>query len=91
MVDTAKTVPAVFDMGMDAAQSAVVDAAVRKFGSTWFTVGMFCEHTDAHASDCLPVFRSLVDIGVLRCPLNDGGCFQYEIIPEMVRRARAHQ
>lgn len=76
------------DMGMTEGQEDLIAIAVRKFKSTTFTAGMLCEVSDNSASDCVKMLDELHAIGVVRCPVNDGGSILYEVMPEMVYRAK---
>jgi len=74
-------------MGMTRTQEGIIEIAVQKFGGTQFTIGMLCEAGGGGAEDCVDMMRDLHAIGAVRCPVNDGGCALYEIIPELVWRA----
>ncbi len=74
-------------MGMTDKQEAMIEIAITKFGSTTFTGGMLCEASGGSAMDCTNELEELRIIGVVRCPVNDGGCRLYEVIPELVYRA----
>jgi len=75
------------DMGMTDKQEAMVKIAIQKFGSTQFTVGMLCEAAGGSAEDCIKELTVMHALGAVRCPVNDGGCNLYEVIPELVYRA----
>jgi len=74
-------------MGMTDKQEAMIEIAITKFGSTTFTGGMLCEASGGAAAECVKELDLLHAIGVVRCPVNDGGCKLYEVIPELVYRA----
>jgi len=74
-------------MGMTDRQEAMIDIACTKFGGTTFTVGMLCEAAGGSAEDCIKELTAMHAMGVVRCPVNDGGCVLYEVIPELVYRA----
>lgn len=74
-------------MGMTDRQEAMVTIAVQKFGSTTFTVGMLCEAAGGNADDCIKELNAMHALGAVRCPVNDGGCKLYEVMPELVYRA----
>jgi len=76
-------------LGMTDKQEDLVDIAITKFQGSTFTVGMLCEASGAKASDCVDMMHELHAIGAVRCPVNDGGCALYEVIPELVFRAAA--
>jgi len=78
-------------MGMTDKQEAMVQIAVTKFGSTTFTVGMLCEAAGGSPADCIKELAVMHELGVVRCPINDGGCKLYEVIPELVYRATRHR
>ncbi len=80
-------VPNTGPMGMNANQAGLVQAAVDRFGSTPFTIGMLCEATGTLAADCLDLADQCHRLGTLRCPVNDGGHVVYEVMPELARRA----
>lgn len=75
------------DHGMSPEQSTVCRTAALKFKTSWFTIGMFCEHAKVLGTDCLPVFDELVSIGCIRKPHNDGGAEFYQVVPELAMRA----
>jgi len=74
-------------MGMTEKQEAMVTIAIQKFGSSTFTVGMLCEAAGGSPEDCIKELTVMHSIGAVRCPVNDGGCKLYEVIPELVYRA----
>lgn len=74
-------------MGMTDKQEAMARIAIQKFGSTQFTVGMLCEAAGGSAADCIKELAVMHELGAVRCPVNDGGCKLYEVIPELVYRA----
>jgi len=76
-------------MGMTDKQEDVIDIAINKFQASTFTAGMLCEASGESATDCVKLLKELHAIGAVRCPVNDGGCALYEVIPELVFRAAA--
>jgi len=78
-------------MGMTDKQEAMIEIAITKFGSTTFTVGMLCESAGGSAEDCIKELTAMHALGAVRCPVNDGGCVLYEVIPELVYRAVARR
>jgi len=74
-------------MGMSDRQAAMIEIACTKFGGTTFTVGMLCEAAGGNADDCIKELTAMHAIGAVRCPVNDGGCMLYEVMPELVHRA----
>jgi len=74
-------------MGMTDRQEAIVTIAIQKFGSSTFTVGMLCEGAGGSAEDCIKELTAMHALGAVRCPVNDGGCKLYEVMPELVYRA----
>ncbi len=87
MADATARIAAPAAMGMTEDQAALIQSAVDRFGSTPFTIGMLCETTGASAKDCIALAKGCHELGVLRCPVNDGGHVVYEVMPELVRRA----
>ncbi len=75
-------------MGMTSSQASMIQSAIVRFGSTPFTIGMLCETTNASAKDCIALAKGCHELGVLRCPVNDGGHVVYEVMPELVHRAQ---
>lgn len=75
--------------GMTAEQARVASAIATTLRSQPFSIGMFCERAGLEGEECLAVFGALHSIGVLRCPVNDGGCALYQLVPELVRRYNA--
>jgi len=71
-----------YPYGMNAVQNATVDKIIGSIGEGPFQIGAFCQRTGEAAGDCFDTFAELVDLGVLRCPVNDGGCKLYQLIPE---------
>lgn len=72
--------------GMTAEQARVASAIATTLRDQPFSVGQFCERAGLNGDECLAVFHDLHSIGVLRCPVNDGGCALYQLVPELVRR-----
>lgn len=72
--------------GMTAEQARVATAIGTAMKSQPFSVGQFCERAGLNGDECLAVFNQLHSIGVLRCPVNDGGCALFQLVPDLVRR-----
>jgi len=70
--------------GMNGEQTELVKKLSTSLKATPFTVGMACDKAGVHEEHCLEIFPQLCDLGVLRCPVNDGGMKLYEIALEVV-------
>jgi len=63
----------------------MLDACVELFGSTWFTVSMYCQgRQGVDAADCLNKLTVLHACGCVRKPVNDGGQEYFEVMPGIV-------
>jgi len=84
---TGRQVASSFAYGMNAEQDAVVKKIQQTVRSSPFSIGAFCQASGGDADHCLEVFPQLVDLGVLRCPVNDGGCSLFQLVPEFTPAA----
>ena len=74
--------------GLTPLQEKITEYCVGAFGDTSFTVAMFCAQTGLSAVEALDAMMGLHLIGVLRCPVNDGGQCLYQVIPGVVHPRR---
>lgn len=84
MADARAAVPVTYKYGMTAAQAETVEQIAGRLGTQPFSIGQFCNVTGRKAADCTSVFAELVALGALRCPVNDGGCQLYQLVPDLV-------
>jgi len=84
----AMTASDAYPYGMSKAQYATVQKVQGSIGEGPFSIGAFCQRTGDKASGCIEIFAELVELGVLRCPVNDGGCNLFQLVPEF-SQARA--
>lgn len=78
-----------FAYGMSEEEYRICEAIAAVLKDQQFTIGQFCERTGLLAQDCVHAFERLHAIGVVRCPINDGGCGLYQLVPDLVRRLNA--
>jgi len=70
--------------GMTAQETKLVNSLVVAFGDKTFTIGLAADKAGSSAEDCEKLFPKLCALGVLRCPVNDGGMALYQIALEVV-------
>ncbi len=68
--------------GMNAEQWAVTQAIKQSVRGGPFSIGAFCQTGGGNPDRCVVIFPQLVELGVLRCPVNDGGCNLFQLVPE---------
>lgn len=70
--------------GMTHEQSALVEKLRAALREQPFTIGLACDKAGVGMEDCLELFPQLCQLGVLRCPVNDGGMALYQLALEVV-------
>lgn len=70
--------------GMNDAQAALIKKIVVAVKDQPFTIGLVCDKAGVAAVACEKEFPQLCKLGVLRCPVNDGGMHLYQVALEVV-------
>ncbi len=70
--------------GLTEMQSKVTEFCKNAFGDTSFTVAMFCAQTGVAAKEGCDCMTELHALGIVRCPVNDGGQVLYQVMPGVV-------
>lgn len=71
--------------GMSPEQTAVVKKLATALKTQPFTIGLAADKASVDAKVSEKMFPDLCALGVLRCPVNDGGMALYELSLEVVQ------
>jgi len=70
--------------GLTDMQGRASKFCVSAFGDGQFTVAMLCAQTGLDADIAVETMHQLHEIGIVRCPVNDGGQQLYQMMPGIV-------
>ena len=70
--------------GLTELEEKITRLCVAAFGDTQFTVAQLCCQIAIPAEDACECMHMLHEIGIVRCPVNDGGQKLYQVMPAVV-------